>query len=167
MEFCVNTIKYGERTILNEIELLLIGGRITTVYGESGSGKTSLFSYLTTGKGSFIIKGYQIRKPIISYCSQEPAFIRYLTLQQHIDMLSDIYQQTIGIEKYIDLLQLKDSLNKLPDNLSGGEKKRAAFLLCIMRPAELYIFDEPTASLNKEFSLICHEILEDYSGIYS
>ena len=161
MEFCVNTIKYGERTILNEIELLLIGGRITTVYGESGSGKTSLFSYLTTGKGSFNINGYQIRKPIISYCSQEPAFIRYLTLQQHIDMLSDIYQQTIGIEKYIDLLQLKDSLNKLPDNLSGGEKKRAAFLLCIMRPAELYIFDEPTASLNKDFSLICHEILED------
>ena len=106
MEFCVNTIKYGERTILNEIELLLIGGRITTVYGESGSGKTSLFSYLTTGKGSFNFNGSQIRKPIISYCSQEPAFIRCLTLQQHIDMLSDIYQQKIGIENYIDLLHM-------------------------------------------------------------
>lgn len=161
MEFCINTIKYGERTILDKIELLLIGGKITTVYGESGSGKTSLFSCMNSGKGAFNFNGSQIRKPLISYCSQEPAFIRYLTLQQHIDMLSDTYQQTIEIEKYIDLLQLKDSLNKFPDNLSGGEKKRAAFLLCIMQPAELYIFDEPTASLNKEFSLIYHEILED------
>lgn len=59
----------------------------------------------------------------------------------------------------MQLLNVDQLLQLTPLQLSGGEKKRVAFLFCVLKNSKTYMLDEPTASLNKEYSTAMAQIL--------
>ena len=142
MEILFDTIKYKEHLILHAGTITVSGKCITAVAGESGSGKTSLFKAIENQPGT------NVR---IASCPQEPLFLDRLTIGNHFSLLKDIYQKNDEIENDIQSLQLENVLDKIPAQLSGGENKRAAFLLTCFQEADIYMFDEPTASVNSEY----------------
>lgn len=143
MKIQYNEIKYGERLILNEGSLVLSCGELTVVSGESGSGKSSLMNQLFNHKELLTIG--------LSGCLQEPLFMDSLSVSEHIKMLEGLYDTKIN-EEWIRNLDLENLLNQYPSSLSGGEKKRVGFVLCLLKDASVYMFDEPTASLNDEYT---------------
>ena len=141
MKLHFDDLKYGDHLVVKKGELTIKCGVPTVVTGESGSGKTSLFNYLCKHTNC-----------CISSASQEAIFLNGLTVKEHIEMLRETEGDNPDTERYIEMLGLKELLNQYPSELSGGECKRLSFLLCLMKNADLYILDEPTASLDEKFT---------------
>lgn len=156
MNIKYHDIQIGNARILNAGEIMLDAGSITVVSGESGSGKTTLMIEIAA----------QLTKSQELYCSssvlvQVPLFLDSLTLREHCNLLMDLTGEKISLDSYIDRLQLAECMDKLPQQLSGGEQKRAGLLLCLCKGTGSLILDEPTASLNREFTSTYIEIFKE------
>jgi len=66
-------------------------------------------------------------------------------------MIRNVFHLDRDYSEDAELLDLTNVMDRTPAQLSGGEQKRAAFLMCVMQRADLYMMDEPTASLNEEY----------------
>lgn len=67
------------------------------------------------------------------------------------------------IEEVLEMLSITDVKDKYPDEISGGERQRAAIGLAILLKPKLILADEPTASLDTEKAVQIVEILKDIS----
>jgi len=148
-EFQFDSLKYGDKIILEDVSFMVNPGRVTVIAGESGSGKSTLFRAVC-----------EEEKVSVSSCGQEPLFTEELTLRSHFDLMKELYHYEADPESEIKMLGLEEVLEKKPNQLSGGEKKRAAFLLSSLHDAELYVFDEPTASVNEEYFTAYLSVIE-------
>ena len=160
MRFIFNDICYGEHLVLNGGSVLLNKGEITVVTGESGSGKTSLLRRLLSTKDTSLLLSDGRTGCQVSESTQNPLFIESLTIRNHFEQIRELYQKNEGYENSAELLGLTSLLDKYPAQLSGGEQKRADILLCLYAQADLYVLDEPTASLNSEFTEILLRLLK-------
>ncbi len=163
-------IQYN-RKILTDSSFYAPNEGIVVIEGESGSGKTSLIRNILFQEQQFdeyiyndsLINNQEELKNIFSVMKQDNIFIENLTIYQHFKLLNHIYH-TIDIEKYIEQLELTHTIEKYPKQLSGGEKNRINFLLCIMKNSPVYILDEPTAALDSYFSEILLSIIKELSS---
>ncbi len=142
-------IKFGDHIVLKAGEINIIPGKASCVSGESGSGKTSLFKEL--------LKQSQCH---VSIDEQEPAFLDGLSLNDHLNLGIQLWGSGLPLDILIEKLDLGDALDQPMSALSGGERKRAAFALCLGIDADMYFLDEPTASLNTEYAPVYGELIE-------
>ena len=84
----------------------------------------------------------------ISACPQEPVFLEGLTIREHIEYIEKLTDCHMSLDNYVEKLHLNELMDMYPSQLSGGEQKRAAFLLCIAKDVDIYILDEPTTGLH-------------------
>lgn len=151
MIFYFNTIKYEDKMVLNKGSFIYNYGMVTAISGKSGSGKTSLFRHIIHNNNSQI-----------STLPQNYVFIDDLTIQEHIEIIQKLTGRILSkIDDYITMLKIQNLLDKYPSQLSGGEQHRVSFLLCLCESTDIIILDEPTASLNVEYSLVYQTILDD------
>ena len=87
---------------------------------------------------------------------QKNLFIEDLKISEHFELLKKIYH-TKSIDDYLEKLEVKDTFNKYPGQLSGGEKNRISFLMCLLKSTPIIILDEPTAALDP---ILTSEVLE-------
>ena len=147
-----DTIQYGDHIVLTAGRLSLKPGTITVITGESGSGKTSLFRTLLHHAGY---------RKVLSGCPQFPEWIEELTIQEHFDLIRTQFSADPHIEEYIDRLGCRNFMSLHPAQCSGGEQRRLAFLLCLLKETPACILDEPTASVNAEYVPVYMQILEE------
>ena len=67
----------------------------------------------------------------------------------------EIHKRVIEV---LDLVGLKNKVRQFPDQLSGGELQRVAIILCLGKPANIYLIDEPSAYLDSEQRIICARV---------
>lgn len=167
-DFGINSKNGTETCILHNINLNVGDGDIIGVLGETGSGKTCLanallrhFLMLNTGKEDCFteINGK------ISFSSQIP-FIINDTIRNNI-----VFYNTFNSERYhkvVSICQLNQDINTFPGkdfteissngtNLSGGQKARINLARAVYNEADIYIFDDPFASVD---SIIAKDIIE-------
>lgn len=163
-------IEYN-KLILKQDELIIPSIGLTIIEGESGSGKSSLLRCLSLKEDTCeqyvynhkIIKNKdEFKKKYLSVLEQEQCFIDTLLIKDHIQLIKKAYAFD-NISYYLEKLQLNELLNKYPNQLSGGEKTRVSLLLKIMKQPEIFILDEPTASLDLEYTHRVLDILKDYA----
>lgn len=139
------------------------------LFGESGCGKTTLLNILVGvipyNKGTISINGIDYENQIqennyISYITQEPCFINYLTLKENIELCSNNIEQ---INELLKVFSLEDKINNYPNQLSGGEKERLSILITLLKNKKIILLDEPTASLDYENKKIIFELLKKVS----
>jgi len=140
---------YGKKQILDNLSFSVENGEILAVMGPSGQGKTTLLR-LAAGLIKPQTGTVTTDADRISYVFQEPRLFPWLTVGENVAVLFG-YDRDVIREKVYDLLHyvgLSDSAQMFPAALSGGMKSRVALARALAYEGELFLLDEPFASLD-------------------
>lgn len=142
-------------------------GRLTALFGPSGSGKSSLINFIAglikASDGNVTIDGRVLfdsdkrinvpsHKRRIGYVFQEARLFPHMTVRQNLAYgrwFAPAEDRGTDARGVIDLLGLQPILERMPNRLSGGEKQRVAFGRALLSGPKLLLMDEPLASLDQ------------------
>jgi molybdate transport system ATP-binding protein len=136
---------------------------ITGVFGESGAGKTALLRCIAGleqgASGRLVIadevwQDESVSRPVhdreIGYVFQEPRLFAHLNVRQNIEYGQRRgRREDVGFDEAVELLGLRDLLERSIDTLSGGEAQRVAIARALLRSPRVVLMDEPIASLDR------------------
>ncbi len=129
-----------------DIEVPDVG--ITGVFGESGSGKTSLLRCIA---GLEREQGLPVHKRNVGYVFQDPGLFPHLSVRGNIEYGERrATTHRVDGKLVVDMLGIGDLLDRRPASLSGGEAQRVAIAAALMRSPDLVLMDEPLASLDRK-----------------
>lgn len=164
-------ISFTNRKILDDINMDIKNNKLTIIKGESGSGKTTLLKCLMLKlehNADYQYLNQNVTKQMIRddfyMIYQDPIFIENMTVNEMFSLISEEYEKH-DLLHVLDKLCIKELYEKYPNQLSQGERKRVSLASGILRNKKVLIIDEPTSSLNVEYSAIVAEILRDYTRL--
>ena len=147
-------------TVLNDISLKIVDSEIVSILGSSGGGKTTLLNIilglLQPDSGSVVFNGNDITNTPMerrgfNIVFQDYALFPNLTAYKNIVYGLRNYPDRSSkeeIEALIDLLDLREHLNKKIDQLSGGQKQRVALARTMVMKPKILLLDEPLSALD-------------------
>merc|ERR1719510_2473011 len=135
---------------------------ILVMLGENGTGKTT-FIRMLAGKLKPDSGSGDIPELHISYKPQKISPKSTNTVQQLLhEKIRDSYVHPQFVADVMRPLKMEDLLDQEVQNLSGGELQRVALALCLGKPADVYLIDEPSAYLDSEQRLACAKCIKRY-----
>jgi ABC-2 type transport system ATP-binding protein len=157
------TKRFGDRTVVNGIDLRVPTGEICGFLGPNGSGKTTfirmLCGLLRADAGSGTVLGHDvitdsdIIKLHVGYMTQKFSFYEDLTIYENLDFVARIYSikdRNDVVADSVERLGLANRRNQLAGELSGGWKQRLALAACMIHQPKLLLLDEPTAGVDPQ-----------------
>jgi phospholipid/cholesterol/gamma-HCH transport system ATP-binding protein len=160
---------FGENEILKGINLTVNKGEDLVVLGRSGSGKSvtikCLVGLVKADKGEIKVFGTDITtldnnelneiRLKIGFMFQDGALYDSMSIRQNLTFALKHHTQNLAetdietkILEALDNVGLKESIDKMPSELSGGMKKRIALARTIITRPEIILYDEPTSGLD-------------------
>jgi ABC-type nitrate/sulfonate/bicarbonate transport system ATPase subunit len=153
---------YGTELILKDINLTIAGGEFTSVIGPSGCGKSTLLrllaGLLVPDSGSLSVDGAPICGPGLDRAVVFQDYSLFAWMNCRDNVIIALEQAGIGAnrkeriavaEQYLELVGLRDSMMKLPGELSGGMRQRAAIARALAQNAPILLMDEPFGALDE------------------
>jgi len=171
------TRRFGQHEVLKGIDLEVRPGEIFIIMGPSGSGKSVLLRHIIglemPDAGEILINAESVNSEDIgnkyrmAMVFQSGALLNSLTVGENVGLYLSEHRihppeeiQRIVNDK-LETVGLKGTENKMPNELSGGMKKRAAIARALVIEPQLILYDEPTSELDPVSSvLIGEEILK-------
>ena len=161
--------RYGDRVIVDALDLTVMRGDKLALLGDNGSGKTTLLRMLLgelPPDSGRIRRGTQLE---VAYFDQMRAALDpERSVRETIAPGSD-WVEVGGTRKHVmsylgDFLFPPQRANSPVRSLSGGERNRLLLARLFARPANLLVLDEPTNDLDIETLDLLEELLIDYPG---
>ncbi|RCJ39645.1 ABC transporter ATP-binding protein [Nostoc minutum NIES-26] len=153
---------YGQRKVLQNLNLHINAGEIYGLLGANGAGKTTtiniICNLLKADSGNITINNQSVSeatKKIIGIAPQENLLYKTLTCEENLKFFADIY----GLDRETRQKQVKETLAavnlldraKSPvETLSGGMRRRLNIAVALVHQPKLVILDEPTTGLDIE-----------------
>ncbi len=159
---------FGEQVVLNGISIDFLRGQTTVVMGPSGCGKSVMLKHiiglLSPDSGHVYVDGQRVDglrerdlAPIrlkVALLFQMSALFDSMTvedniafpLREHTSLSRD--ERRARVDEALALVDLRDVQQKLPAQLSGGQKKRVALARAIVLKPRAVLYDEPTTGLD-------------------
>ncbi len=159
--------KFGNTSVLKNINLEIKENEKIVIIGPSGSGKSTLLRCLNLlekptsgsiyyhgknlddklykniqGKIGMVFQNYQLFDNL--------TVIDNLTLAPVLNKLMSKEEAISKARRYLRQIHLEDKENSYPMDLSGGQKQRVAIIRSLMMNPEVILFDEPTSALDPE-----------------
>lgn len=172
IEFKNATKKYGDRLVLDNVNLEIQGGDWLWLTGASGAGKTTLVHALigavTLSKGEIFVDGYDVTKfnrlalqeyrRRLGIVFQDYKLLPKKTVYENVAFAMEVcgYTDRQIAEKVPEVLEkvgLSQARHHFPYMLSGGEKQRAAIARALIHEPRLIIADEPTGNLDPKTAM--------------
>jgi ABC-type sugar transport system ATPase subunit len=152
-------------------------GSFTVLLGPSGAGKTTtlqiIAGILQETSGDVLRKGQSLRQVSpqdrgVSMVFEDYAL--YPTYSVYENIASPLRLRKVAadevdsrVRKIAKLIGIDEHLEKLPSQISGGQKQRTALARCLIRDAEIYLLDEPIAHLDAKLR---HRIRGEFKRIH-
>lgn len=161
--------KYGDNTVLNNINVSIAEGEVVCVIGPSGSGKSTFLRCLNRleepTSGDIIVDGAHLmdKNTNINAVRQHIGMVfQHFNLFPHLSVLENIILAPMDLKnasrqeaeknaiRLLETVGLADKKDMYPDNLSGGQKQRVAIARALAMNPDVMLFDEPTSALDPE-----------------
>lgn len=176
------TKSFGDKTVLNDINVKFETGKTNLIIGQSGSGKTvlmkNLVGLLDPTEGEVLYDGrnfvqmskkekVRMRREM-GMIFQNAALFDSQTVFENVmfplDMFStmNLRERTKRAQECLDRVNLIDAQQKFPGEISGGMQKRVAIARAIVMNPKYLFCDEPNSGLDPKTSLVIDDLL---SGI--
>ena len=146
---------FGEKKVLNDINLQIGSNKVIGLLGKNGSGKSTLFKLtndlLTLSSGEILIDGTPISiesKKIISYLPERPYLDPSLKVSDAIKLFETFYEDFDTAKAENLLLDLQLDKNMRLSKMSKGMKEKVQLVLVMSRKAKIYILDEPLGGVD-------------------
>jgi len=176
--------KFGDRAVLNGINLKIYKGETFVIMGGSGCGKSTLLRHIignlkpTSGRVMLLgkditdLEGAQmdeVRKKI-GMSFQSSALFDSMTvggnvslpLEEHTKLDKSVIN--IMVKMKLELVGLRGFENLLPSEISGGMKKRVGLARAIAMDPQIVFYDEPTAGLDPIMAAVIDKLILDLSN---
>ncbi len=178
---------FGDLVVLNGITLDVFRGENVAVLGRSGSGKSVLIKIiaglLKPDAGTVLVLGKDVTKISekelralrlkIGFSFQNSALYDSMTVKENIEFplvrnSGHLTQKEIQnkIEEVLEAVGLLQTVNQMPSELSGGQRKRIGIARTLILNPELMLYDEPTSGLDPmtciEINNLITEVQERY-----
>ena len=159
--------KFGDLTVLSDVNIHIKKGEVISVIGPSGTGKSTFLRCLNLldppSGGKIFIDGQEITAPgaKVSLLRQKMGMVfQDFNLFMHLSVLDNLILAPVKLlgkskeeatAQARELLQMVGLLAKekaYPSELSGGQKQRVAIARCLAMKPDIILFDEPTSALD-------------------
>lgn len=155
------TKRYGNKTVVDGLDLQVARGEIYGFLGPNGSGKTTsirmMCGLLTPDGGEGhtlgldLVRDAQAIKRKVGYMTQRFGLYDDLSIRENIDFVARVYgmdKRAQRVDASLERLGLATRQKQLAGSLSGGWKQRLALAVCMLHDPELLLLDEPTAGVD-------------------
>jgi phospholipid/cholesterol/gamma-HCH transport system ATP-binding protein len=178
---------FGDKEILKNINLTLNKGENMVVLGKSGEGKSvtikCVAGLLSQDEGSIKVFGKEVKelnddelkdlRARMGFLFQSAALYDSMTVRENLAFpltrvlhMKDENEIQGRIEEVLDGVGLKDAVDKMPSDLSGGMRKRIGLARTLIVKPEIVLYDEPTTGLDpittREISELILEMQKKY-----
>ena len=180
VEFKKVTKRFGDLTILDEVDLKIEAGEKLVVIGPSGSGKSTLLRCINAlegiNSGDLIVDGYSVNdgSGSVRIIRQEAGMVfQQFNLFPQMTALENVSfgprrvrgtPKRIAEEQAHALLKkvgLEEKAHTYPGELSGGKQQRVAIARALAIKPKLMLFDEPTSALDPELRQEVLQVMQD------
>jgi ABC-2 type transport system ATP-binding protein len=155
------TKRFGDKTVVDKLDLKVPAGSIYGFLGPNGSGKTTTIrmvcGLLKPDGGEGQCLGFDVLhdsrkiKERVGYMTQRFTLYEDLSIRENLEFIARLYAlDNLGtrVDRALEDLGLSDRQKQLAGKLSGGWKQRLALAACIIHEPALLLLDEPTAGVD-------------------
>ncbi|WP_316739095.1 ABC transporter ATP-binding protein [Pedobacter aquatilis] len=178
---------FGSYTVLERASLDLYKGENLVVLGKSGTGKSVLIKIivglLSPDSGMVNVLGQRIDdiayedllklRLRVGFSFQNSALYDSMTVRENLEFplvrnRRGMKKQEVDalVEEMLDAVGLLQTINQMPSELSGGQRKRIGIARTLILKPEIMLYDEPTAGLDpitsKEINKLINDVQERY-----
>jgi phospholipid/cholesterol/gamma-HCH transport system ATP-binding protein len=160
---------FGNLKVLQDVDIDLFKGENLVVLGKSGSGKSVLIKLivglLLPDSGNILVQGKQVDKITykellalrlkVGFLFQNGALYDSMTVRENLEFPLIRNRRTLGrkeinnaVEEVLDAVGLLQTINQMPSELSGGQRKRIGIARTLILQPEIMLYDEPTGGLD-------------------
>ena len=156
-------VRYGSRTAVDGLSLVVERGEIFGLLGPNGAGKTSTLSavegLLSPAAGGVQVVGHDAAaeplavRALIGVQLQASSFQAELTLTEILRLYAGLYGLTLSGDELSERLRragLADEAGKRYKQTSGGQQQRFSLLVAMLHDPPLLLLDEPTSGLDPQ-----------------
>lgn len=151
----IQSKRYGDRAVLQDLALRVRAGELISLVGASGCGKSTLLRLIagldTDFQGDIQLDGHAVRgiTPEIGFIFQEARLFPWLTVAQNIGFdASGGTRPDARVSALLDEVGLAGYEDALPKHLSGGQAQRVAIARGLFRRPRLLLLDEPFSAVD-------------------
>ncbi len=167
---------YGKFEALKGVSFDLKGGEILGYLGPNGAGKTTTLNILggviPMSSGKILFKGEPIDpassldyKLKLGYLPEDASVYEHFTVNEMVNFYYHIYnlenkRKNVAYE-LLEVFGLSNYLSKQIYGFSKGMKQKLLFVLTVMTDPDIFLLDEPLASMDTESTIIVREIIKE------
>jgi phospholipid/cholesterol/gamma-HCH transport system ATP-binding protein len=179
---------FGDLQVLKGVDLDVFKGENVVVLGRSGSGKSVLIkiiaAMLRPDQGSVRVLGNEIDslgprelralRGKIGFSFQSSALYDGMNVRANLEFPLVRNKRALtrkeideAVAKVLDDVGLSQSINQMPSELSGGQKKRIGIARTLILHPEIMLYDEPTAGLDPVTSVEINDLIREVQQLYN
>jgi len=179
---------FGKQDVLKGVDLDVLKGENVVVLGRSGSGKSVLIKIiaglLKPDKGSVHVLGEEIDclrtrelralRSKLGFSFQNSALYDGMNVRANLEFplvrnRRDLTRKEIdeAVTKVLDDVGLSQTVDQMPAQLSGGQKKRIGIARTLILKPEIMLYDEPTAGLDPVTSVDINDLIKEVQQLYN
>lgn len=159
---------YGKKSVLKDVSVSFEKGKIYSIIGVNGAGKTTFFHCVdgdvVYDSGAILLEEQGERRELkfedVGLVADAPVLPDFLTGYEYIHFFSGLHKgkQDKSLDEYFDLIRLKEEdRHKLIRDYSFGMKNKLQLLCCLIQEPKVILLDEPLSSFD---IIVSHEIKE-------
>ncbi len=165
---------FGSNKVIDKFSFEVNSGEVVVLEGRSGTGKTTLMRIInnleTADEGTLIVDNHTLFKEgvysdkaeITKYQRSVGMVFQNFALFPHLSVLENLIlapnhlkldsedELKARAKRVLDILDIAEKIDAMPQTLSGGQKQRVAVARAIMLKPKLICLDEPTSALDKD-----------------